>query len=241
MTELEKTRLEIVRFLRGSYRLDELAGRFYQTPCVKFRQGKKTIVSINLHEDRFVFQIILGKAEREAFEAIMHEFPASLQELYQKEPTHYDGKWLLIPVRTLEDWDVVKRLILLKKKPNRKPFSKEGAIVGKCGHRCDLCVHFTGISEDFRQMLIPHLNAVYGESDWAMRCTGCATPGCQCYAEGEQLCEPLKCLEEKKLESCLLCSVYPCPQATVGYRGLEHRSLTADDITWGVLPYVPHQ
>ena len=124
MTELEKTRWEIVRFLRGSYRLDEVAGLFYQTPCVKFRQGKKTIVSINLHEDCFVFQIILGKAEREAFEQIMHEFPISLQELYQREPTHYDGKWLLIPVKTPEEWNVVKQLILLKKKPNRKPFPK---------------------------------------------------------------------------------------------------------------------
>ena len=111
--------------------------------------------------------------------------------------------------------------------------------MGKCGHRCDLCVHFTGITEEFRQMLLPHLNAVYGEADWAMRCSGCATPGCQCYAEGEQICEPLNCLAEKKLESCLDCSAYPCPQATVGYRGLEHRSLSADDITWGVLPYVP--
>lgn len=239
MTELEKTRWEIVRFLRGSYRLDEVAGLFYQTPCVKFRQGKKTIVSINLHEDCFVFQIILGKAEREAFEQIMHEFPIFLQELYQREPTHYDGKWLLIPVKTREDWAPVKRLILMKKKPNRKPFPTEGAINGKCGHRCDLCVHFTGITEEFRQMLLPHLNAVYGEADWAMRCSGCATPGCQCYAEGAELCEPLQCLKAKALECCPDCSSYPCQQSTVGYRGLEHRSLSADDITWGVLPYIP--
>ena len=79
MTELEKARLEIVRFMRGSYRLDEVAGRFYSTPCIKFRQGKKTIVSINLHEDHYEFQIILGKAEREKFEAVMHEFPAEIQ------------------------------------------------------------------------------------------------------------------------------------------------------------------
>ena len=70
MTELQKVGLEIVKFMRGKYRLDEVAGMFYEIPCVKFRQGKKTIVSINLHKDYYVFQIILGKAEREKFEAI---------------------------------------------------------------------------------------------------------------------------------------------------------------------------
>ncbi len=51
MTEIEKVVTEIVKFMRGKYRLDEVAGMFYDVPCVKFRQGKKTIVSINLHKD----------------------------------------------------------------------------------------------------------------------------------------------------------------------------------------------
>lgn len=241
MTELEKVRLEIVRFMRGKYRLDEAAGMFYDTPCLKFRQGKKTIVSINLHEDHYVFQIILGKAEREKFEAARNEFPPEIQELYDRERTLHDGKWLFIRVDSRETFEPVKKLILLKKKPNRKPLSKANVILGKCGHRCDLCVHYTGITEDFRAMLIPHLNAVYGTSDWSMRCTGCATPGCQCYTDENGLCEPLKCLPQKQREHCFDCPQYPCEQSTVGYRELEHRNLSADDVTWGILPYVPRQ
>jgi len=57
-----------------------------------------------------------------------------------------------------------------------------------------LCVHYTGITEEFREMLIPHLNAVYGASKWDMRCTGCDTPDCHCRRDGNELCEPLKCL-----------------------------------------------
>ncbi|GEM_PF-3917166 len=43
---------------------------YYDTPCVRFRQGKKTT-----------------EAEREKFEAIKHEFPLEIQELYGRERT----------------------------------------------------------------------------------------------------------------------------------------------------------
>lgn len=241
MTEFERVRLEIVKFMRGKYKLDEVAGMYYGIPCLKFRQGRKTIVSINLHENHYDFQIILGKAEREKFEAMRHGFPTEIQELYDNERTLHDGKWLLIHVDDLHTFEAVKKLILLKKNPNRKPFSKEGAVFGKCGHRCDLCVHYTGIDEEFRDSLIPHLNAVYGNSDWSMRCTGCDTPGCHCCGEGNELCDPLKCLSQSKLSTCFGCENYPCEQATEGYRQLEHKSMSADDVTWAILPYVPHQ
>lgn len=242
MTEFENVGLEIVRFMRGKYKLDEVAGMYYDIPCVRFRQGKKTIVSINLHRDYYDFQIVLGKAERDKFEAIKQEFPIEIQELYDKQRTLHDGKWLLIRVDNLHMLDAVKKLILIKKKPNRKPLPKGNAVFGKCGHRCDYCVHYTGISEEFRESLIPHLNAVYGDgSDWSMRCTGCDTPGCHCHCGGNELCEPLKCLQQKQLNNCFDCEQYPCEQATVGYRRLEHKNILADDVTWAILPYVPKQ
>ncbi len=241
MTEFDKVKLETVKFMRGKYRLDEVAGIYYDIPCLKFRQGKKTIVSINLHDDHYDFQIILGKAEREKFEEVKEDFPLEIQELYDRERTLHDGKWLLIRVADLVTLEAVKKLILIKKKPNRKPFSKENAVYGKCGHRCDLCVHFTGITEEFRKMLIPHLNSVYGVSDWDMRCTGCDTPNCHCNRDGNELCEPLKCLHKKQLSTCFDCVKYPCEQATVGYRQLEHKNISADDVAWAILPYVPYQ
>lgn len=242
MTEFEKVRLEIVKFMRGKYRLDEVSGMFYDVPCIKFRQGKKTIVSINLHKDHYVFQIILGKVEREKFEIVKHEFPLEIQQLYDQQPTLHDGKWLLIRVNNLQMLDAVKKLILIKKNPNRKPLPRENAVYGKCGHRCDLCVHYTEITEDFRSFLIPHLNAVYGNnSDWSMRCTGCDTAGCHCHLEGNELCEPLNCLHQKQMKICFDCENYPCEQATVGYRRLEHKNISADDVTWAILPYVPYQ
>jgi len=241
MNEFDIVRLETVKFMRGKYRLDEVAEMYKGIPCIRFRQGKKTIVAIDLYDDHYIFQIVLGKAEREKFEAIKHEFPLEIQELYDRQRTLHDGKWLFIRVSDLKTLEAVKKLILIKKKPNRKPFSKDNALYGKCGHRCDLCVHYTGITEEFREMLITHLNAVYGASDWDMRCTGCDTPNCHCCGEGNELCEPLKCLHMKQLNTCYDCVNYPCEQSTIGYRQLEYKNISADDVTWAILPYVPYQ
>ena len=55
-TELQKVSAETIRFMRGKYKLDEIPGKYYEIDCLKFRQGKKTILSINIHEEYFDFQ-----------------------------------------------------------------------------------------------------------------------------------------------------------------------------------------
>jgi hypothetical protein len=237
-TELQKVIEETIRFMRGKYALDEVPGKYYQTDCLKFRQGKKTILSINLHEDHYEFQIIFGKAEREKFETHRGEFPQTIVNLYDKAHTYHDGKWMLIRVDTMETLEAVKKMIVIKKKPNRKPFRKENAVYGKCGQRCDLCIHFSGstISEEFRRELEERLTRVYSNADWAMRCTGCGTLGCH-----TKLCDQLKCAIEKGCENCVSCKQYPCTKATVGYAKLEAKNILADDVTWAILPYVPYQ
>lgn len=233
MKEFEKVELEIIKFLRGKYRLDEIALINHGIPCVKFRQGKRTVVSIDLYEDHYNFQIVFSKAEQE-------KFPIEIQELYDTTRAYHDGIRLLIHVDNLKTLEYVKRLILIKKKPNRKPFPKENAVYGKCGHRCDLCVHYTGISEEFRKTLIPHMNAVYSDLGWSP-CTGCNTSGCYCHSKDDEMYEPLQCLQQKRLDHCFECENYPCEQSTIGYRQLEPKNISADDVTYAILPYVPHQ
>ena len=240
MKELEKAELEIVKFMRGKYRLEEVALMDYGRPCVKFRQGKRTVVSIDLYEDHYDFQLVFGKAEREKFEEVRNEFPIWMQKLYDKTKTYHDGKWLFIHVDNLDIFVYVKKLILIKKKPNRKPLSKENAVYGKCGHRCDLCVHYTGVSEEFREVVISHMNSVYGDLDWSP-CTGCDTSGCYCHINDDEMYEPIKCSRQKGFENCFKCKNYPCEQSTIGYKQLEHRNISADDVTYAILPYVPYQ
>ena len=97
---MQKVTDEIIRFMRGRYALDEVPGKHYEADCLRFRQGKKAIVTVIFYS--------------------------------------------------------------------------------KSGHRCDMCVHYTGaaISEEFRKELEERLTRVYNYDDWSIRCSGCGTPGC---------------------------------------------------------------
>jgi len=240
--ELQKVSEEIIRFMRGKYVLDEVPGKYYDTDCLKFRQGKKTILSINIHDDYYDFQVIFGKAERDKFEAIRNEFPKEIQDLYDKERTLHDGKWMLIRVDNMASLEAVKKMILIKKRPNRKPFPKEQAVYADCGHRCDLCVHYTGSTygSEFRKDMQERVRRVYGlkPNEKFPPCNGCSTGG----ISGKYDCEQIKCAKSKGVSRCVDCSKYACEKATVGWKpAIELRNISAEDVTWAILPYVEGQ
>ncbi len=58
---------------------------------------------------------------------------------------------------------------------------------------------------------------------------------------GGDICEELKCAAEKGLSACVDCSDYPCAKATAGYKRLEPKNISAEDVTWAILTYVPYQ
>ena len=62
MTELQKVSVETMRFMRGKFALDEVPGKYYDIDCLKFRKGKRTILSINIHEDRYDFRFWQDRA-----------------------------------------------------------------------------------------------------------------------------------------------------------------------------------
>lgn len=245
MTELEKVGEETMRFMRGKYALDEVPGKYYDIDCLKFRQGKKTILSINIHEDHYDFQIILGKAEREKFEARRGEFPKAVQDLYDSERTLHDGKWMLIRVEDMATLEAVKKMILIKKNPNRKPFPKAQAVYADCGHRCDLCVHYTGgtVSEELRAELKERLERVYKSGDWGenmMLCPGCDKTSFPDW-DGDP-CRQKKCAADKGVGRCMNCGEFEDCKPQAGLRGkIEAMGILADDVTWAILPFVHNQ
>lgn len=227
---------ETMRFMRGKYVLDEVGNGKDE---LKFRRGGKTVLTIYIRDNRYDFLVIFGKAEREKYELERDTFPKGIRDIYDKSKTYHDGKWMMIPVADLDMLEAVKRLVMIKKKPNRRPFPKETAVYSKCGMRCDLCVHYTGgtISDEWRKELRERVGRVYGGDNYGedmMLCSGC--PG-KCM---DDECEIIQCLAAKGLGMCGECNNFPCEKAIVRC-GIEARSISADDITWAVLPYVHNQ
>lgn len=244
-TKLQEVSEETMEFLRGKYVLDEVGNGKDE---LKFRRGGKTVLTIYIRENRYDFLLIFGKAERDLFEAQRSEFPQVIQEIYDNSRTYHDGKWMLIPVTDLHTLEAIKQLVLIKKKPNRKPFSKERAVYSSCGHRCDMCVHYKGgtISEALRADLKERLIRVYagGVGDgsyWGddmQLCDGCHTGG----LDKSFSCDSLKCAAENSADRCQNCRKYPCDKAQHLYQGLKPQihtnTITADDVTLIILPYV---
>lgn len=237
MSILEQISHETMVFMRGKYRLDEIGDGKDE---LKFKQGAKTILTIYIHEDRYTFLIIFGKKEREIFDTRRGEFSQYILDYYNNAKIYHDGKWMFIDVATMEQLEEVKKLILIKKKPNRRPFSKENALYSKCGQRCDLCVHYAALSEEVRAVMVPQLIKMWGITDWSMRCEGCYSENCYCK---NNPCNAKSCAPKKGLAECKNCVEFPCVKATsADYRSMIHTEVHyADEITWGILPYVPMQ
>lgn len=237
MIVLERISHETMVFMRGKYRLDEIGNGKDE---LKFKQGQKTIVTIYIHDDKFAFLIIFGKKECECFEMRKSEFTRYVCDNYDNSKTYHDGKWMLFDVTDLEQLEEVKKLILIKKKPNRKPFPKENALYSKCGQRCDLCVHYIHLSEEMRAAMETPLTEMWGQTDWSMRCGGCYSDNCYCK---DDPCNAKDCAMKKGLTECKECAKFPCIKATsADLRSMIHTEVHyADEITWGILPYVPMQ
>lgn len=237
MNMLDKISHETMVFMRGKYKLDEIGDGKNE---LKFKQGTKTILTIYIHKDRFTFLIIYGKKERELYEQKKENFSSYIRNYYNNAKTYHDGKWMYIDVSNLEQLEEIKKLIQIKKKPNRKPFSKEGAVYSQCGQRCDLCVHYIKTTEEWREVMIENFNKMWGTSDWSIRCEGCYSSNCYCK---DDPCNTKKCAAEKSLRDCRNCAEFPCINATTAdHRSMIHTEVHyADEITWGILPYVPWQ
>ncbi|MBQ9135805.1 MAG: DUF3788 family protein [Lachnospiraceae bacterium] len=237
MNTLEQISHETMVFMRGKYRLDEIGDGKNE---LKFKQGQKTILTVYIHADKYTFLIIFGKKERECFELQRNEFSQYILDHYDNSKTYHDGKWMFIDVTTLEQLEDIKKLVLIKKKPNRKPFPKTNALYSKCGQRCDLCIHYTNTAEALRAIMEPSLIKMWGITDWSMRCEGCYSDNCYCK---DDLCNAKDCAQKTGLAECKNCAEFPCIKATsADYLSMIHTEVHyADEITWGILPYVPMQ
>lgn len=145
-------------------------------------------------------------------------------------------------VASLDMLEKIKEIIIAIKKPNREPFPKEQAIYADCGHRCDLCIHYikSTANKELLKKSHKHICRLYGWSpdDEVPPCNGCPHGG----IDGKFDCDQKKCAKNKNVSRCMDCVEYACDKATVGWKPvIEARSISADDVTWAILPYVENQ
>jgi hypothetical protein len=79
---------------------------------LRYRRKGKALVALYPQKDRFMAQVVLGKAQAER--AITLELGELITKILSESPQLRDGRWLSIPVLCQEHLDDLKQLLLVK-------------------------------------------------------------------------------------------------------------------------------
>ena len=83
---------------------------------LRFKESKSFCTLIP-ERNRFVIQIVFGRAERENTESILPELSPGVRDAYANATTYHDGKWLVLVVDKDAVLADVERLLAIKRKP----------------------------------------------------------------------------------------------------------------------------
>jgi len=86
----------------------------------KFKKGGKTLCAFYFKENVLGFMIIFGKDERAKVEEIRKELSPDALKTYDNAQTFHDGKWVMFEITDDSLLEDLKKLLLIKRKPNRK-------------------------------------------------------------------------------------------------------------------------
>ncbi len=86
----------------------------------KFRKGRKTLCAFYFRDNTLGFMIIFGKGERDKVEEIRYELSSDALETYDNAETFHDGKWVMFNITDNSIIEDLKKLLYMKRKPNRK-------------------------------------------------------------------------------------------------------------------------
>ena len=86
----------------------------------KFRKSGKTLCAFYFKENMLGFMIVFGKEERNKVEEIRNELSSDILETYDNAQTFHDGKWVMLNITDYSMIENLKKLLFIKKKPNRK-------------------------------------------------------------------------------------------------------------------------
>ena len=86
----------------------------------KFRKGGKTLCAFYFKNNILGFMIIFGKGERTKVEEIRYELSSDVLETYDNAETFHDGKWVMFNITDTSIIEDLKKLLCIKRRPNRK-------------------------------------------------------------------------------------------------------------------------
>lgn len=85
----------------------------------KFRKSGKTLCAFYFKDNTLGFMIIFGKGERTKIEEIRKELSSEVLETYDNSEIFHDGKWVMFNITNNSIIEDLKKLLFIKRRPNR--------------------------------------------------------------------------------------------------------------------------
>jgi len=113
---------DINSFIENNYNMEFLWNNGGKTGIyeLKYRKSGKTLCALYPREKCICMLIIFGKAERNKFEISREDFSKNTTNFYDNTHQYHDGKWLYLDLTDNKQTEDIKKLLLIKKNPNRK-------------------------------------------------------------------------------------------------------------------------
>jgi len=112
----------ICNYIDTSYEMDktwDTAGKRWDYEY-KYRKGGKTLCAFYFKENCLGFMVIFGKNERLKVENIREQLSSETLKTYDEAQTYHDGKWVMFEMENISLLEDMKKLLLIKRKPNKK-------------------------------------------------------------------------------------------------------------------------
>ena len=112
---------EIVDFIENNYNFTPetvYGGKKYGWE-IRYRRSGKSLCTLYPEKGAFTVQIVLGMKESGQATERLHEFSPEIADLITNTDQLHDGRWLWIRVPGKDTADDTKRLIQIKKKPQK--------------------------------------------------------------------------------------------------------------------------
>lgn len=106
----------IDEFYPGVFEPDWLYGGKNRGWSLRYKKTK-ALCTLVPEYGRFSAVVVLGRAEREKFDARRHAWRPPLVKLYDEARTYIDGKWLTVSVASTGDLHEVMDLLAMKRPP----------------------------------------------------------------------------------------------------------------------------
>ncbi len=86
---------------------------------IRYRKSGRTIVSLFPERNSFSFLLVFGKKEIDKFSGQEFKFVPAIVKIFKNTPKLHDGKWLWIRVTNTANFEDLKQLLSIKRKPKK--------------------------------------------------------------------------------------------------------------------------